>query len=273
MRLWLDGVIGDDAEPCIGADDRGFTLGDGVFETMRVSAGRVPWCEAHLQRLRAGATLLGIPVGRDDAALMRAMAEVLSANGLLDGSLRLTLSRGRAPRGLATPAAVRSTLLITTAATGPVPGPACLVTAVATRRNERSASSGIKSLSYLDNVLARREAERAGADDAILLNTRDRVAEATGANLVALLDGALLTPPVEDGALPGIMRGVLIKAGLLRTASLDRDALQRAEAMFLCNSLGIRGVASLDGRGVELRDDLGRRLEVAFTAPPPEWAR
>ena len=201
------------------------------------------------------------------------MAEVLATNGLRNGSLRLTLSRGRAPRGLTTPAAVRPTLLISAARTGPALGPARIVTAVATRRNERSASSGIKSLSYLDNVLARREAERAGADDAILLNTRDRVAEATGANLVVLLDGSLLTPPVEDGALPGIARGVLIEAGLLRTASLRHDELKRAEAMFLCNSLSIRGVASLDGRSMELRDDLGRRLEATFTARSLEPAR
>ncbi len=273
MRLWLDGAILDAAEPCIGADDRGLTLGDGVFETMRVWAGRVLWCGAHLRRLRAGAALLGIPIEPDDASLRRAMAEVLTANGLRDGSMRVTLSRGRAPRGLATPAAMRPTLLIAAAPSMSVIGPARMITAVATRRNERSASSGIKSLSYLDNVLARREAERAGADDAILLNTRDRVAEATGANLVVLLDGVLLTPPLGDGALPGIMRGVLIDARLLRAASLGRDALDQAEAMFLCNSLGIRGVASLDGRGVSLRDDLGQRLDATFTARSPEGAR
>ena len=273
MRLWLNGLVLDDAAACIGADDRGFTLGDGAFETMRVSAGRVLWYGAHLRRLRTSAALLGIPIDRDNEALTLAMAEVLTANELRDGSLRVTLSRGRAPRGLDTPVVVRPTLLITAARTGPPLAPARLVTAVATRRNERSASSGIKSLSYLDNVLARREAERAGADDALLLNTRDRVAEVTGANLIVLLDGALLTPPVEDGALPGIVRGVLIEAGLLRTASLRHDELQRAEAMFLCNSLGIRGVASLDSRGVELRDDLGRRLEATFTTRSPEPAR
>ena len=273
--LWLNGAIREAAGSCIAADDRGFTLGDGVFETLRVQAGQVLRHEAHLRRLREGAAVLGIPVPHRDDALVQAMDATLTANGIRDGSLRLTLSRGPAPRGLATPAAPDPTLLIVAApcpsvAVPPAGGPAHVVTATVTRRNEWSPLSRIKSLSYLDSVLARREAERAGADDAILLNTQGRVAEATGANLIVLLAGALLTPPVEDGALPGIARGVLIGAGLVRVASFGRDALGDAEAIFLCNSLGIRGIASLDSRALAVRDDLVRRFEVTLTVPSPE---
>ncbi len=272
--LWLNGAIRDAAGSCIAADDRGFTLGDGVFETLRVQAGQVLRHEAHLRRLREGAAVLGIPVPHGDEALAQAMDATLAANGIRDGSLRLTLSRGPAPRGLATPASLDPTLLIVaapspSAAAPPGDGRAHVVVATVTRRNEWSALSRIKSLSYLDSVLARREAERAGADDAILLNTQGRAAEATGANLVVLLDGALLTPPVEDGALPGIARGVLIGAGLVGVASLGREALRDAEAMFLCNSLGIRGIASLDGRALAVCDGLVRRFEAALTGPSP----
>ena len=267
MRPWLNGAIRDEAADCIAADDRGLTLGDGVFETLRVLAGRVLRTEAHLRRLRDGAAVLGIPIEQDDDVLARAMAATLAANDIRDGSLRLTLSRGPAPRGLATPTAMRPTLLIMASPAAPPPRPAHVIVATATRRNERSASSGIKSLSYLDNVLARREAERAGADDAILLNTQGRPAEATAATLVLLQDGVLLTPAVADGALPGIARGVLIGEGVLRAASLEERALRHAEAMFLCNSLGTRCIASLDGLALAMREDMARRFDAMFTGP------
>ncbi len=267
MRPWLNGTIRGGSADCIAADDRGFTLGDGVFETLRVLGGRPLRTEAHLRRLREGAAVLGIPVDQNNDALAQAMALTLAANDIHDGSLRLTLSRGPAPRGLATPGAVRPTLLMMAAPAVPQSGPAHVVVATATRRNERSVSSRIKSLSYLDNVLARREAELAGADDAILLNTQGRVAEATAATLVLLQDGVLLTPTVADGALPGIVRGVLIGEGMLRAAPVSERALRRAEAAFLCNSLGTRCIASLDGLAVATREDLARRFDTVFTGP------
>ena len=265
MKLWLNGAIRDAARARIAADDRGFTLGDGVFETLRVQAGRILRPDAHLRRLRDGAAVLGIPVRHGDESLLQAMAQTLAANGILDGSLRLTLSRGPAPRGTATPAMLRPTVLVSAAPTAVRPGPAAVVVAATTCRNERSVLSRIKSLNYLDSILARREAEQAGADDAILLNMSGRIAEATSANLIVLSRGMLLTPPVEDGALPGIARHALIEAGLVQIASLDMRSIEAADAILLCNSLGVRTVASLGGRSLIVRGDLQGLLEAALT--------
>ena len=260
MTCWLNGALASGA--AIDPDDRGFTLGDGLFETMRVDDGQPAQLRRHLHRLRAGAATLAIPVPWDDDALGAALAATIAANAVRNGSARLTLSRGPAPRGLGFPRPARPTTLITAA--GPMSAPAGPVHAVlctTTRRNEWSPLSRIKSLNYLDGVLARLEADRRGAGDALLSNTRGVLAEASAANLVVLSGGRLLTPPVADGALPGIRRGLLIeRCGAVET-SLPPEALLRAEAVFLSSSLGLRGVASLDGRALSRRDDLLAELD------------
>jgi branched-chain amino acid aminotransferase len=175
-----------------------------------------------------------------------AMAAVLSANSLNEGSLRLTATRGSGPRGIAPPLDPRPTLLITAAPAAPPPVPAACIVATRTRRNEHSPLAAVKSLNALDSILARQEARERGADDAILLNTAGRVAEATAANVFAIVEGRLLTPPVPDGALPGVMRAEVLARGAIE-ASLTRDDLLRAEAIFLTSSLGIRPVCRIDG--------------------------
>jgi branched-chain amino acid aminotransferase len=224
-------------------------LGDGLFETIRFRHGRADRLDRHLARLRAGAGLLALPVPADDAMLETAIAALVAANGLGETALaqaRITLTRGPAPRGVLPPDRPLPTLLVTA---GPAaePGPARVVVAGVTRRNELSPLSRVKSLNYLDNILARQEAAGRGADDALLLNTAGRIAESTIANLFLLLDGVLATPPVADGALPGIMRELVIE----RTGAVERPIgpqdLARAEALFLSSSLGLRAVVELDG--------------------------
>ena len=266
--LWCNGSLRCASETRIAPDDRGFTLGDGLFETLRVHRGDILHAHRHLRRLRHGAALLGIPLDADDSTLIRALSQTLEANALEDGSLRLTLTRGPAERGIATPAASRPTLLISASVQAPPAHPATLVVARTTRRNEFSPLSRIKSLNYLDNILARREAEQQGADDALLLNTRDRLAGSTVGNLIVLLDGVLLTPPVEDGALPGITRGLLTEGGLLTVKSLDLDHLRQAGTLLLCNSLGIRPVASLNGRLLSVRPGLVEELSAFLVSRP-----
>ena len=261
MTCWLNGALLASGA-AIDPHDRGFTLGDGLFETMRVDDGRPAQLRRHLHRLRAGAALLGIPVPWDDDALGAALAATIAANAVRNGSARLTLSRGPAPRGLGFPRPARPTGLITAAgATSAPAGPVHAVLCTTTRRNEWSPLSRIKSLNYLDGVLARLEADRCGAGDALLLNTRGMLAEASAANLVVLSGGRLLTPPVSDGALPGIRRGLLIERCGAVESSLPPEALLRAEAVFLSGSLGLRGVASLDGRALSRRDDLLAELD------------
>ena len=259
--VWLDGRLQGGAEARISPADRGFTLADGVFETIRIREGRPAHLARHLRRLRGAAARLGIAVPATDDALAGALAATCVANGVAEGSARLTLTRGPAPRGLAPPEHAVPTLLVA-AANGAPPGHALdAVVAQSTRRNEFSPLSAIKSLNYGDSLLARQEAVDRGADEAVLLNTAGRLCECAAANLVALRDGRLLTPPVADGALPGIMRGLLIERCGVAEAPLDPG--QPLDALFATSSLGVRAIARLDGAVLPRRDDLLATLREA----------
>lgn len=245
MKLWLGDRLTEEADARISPLDRGFTLGDGLFETMRLAGGAVLRLDAHLARLAAGAQVLGLPLPGLDLA--GALAATAQANGLSEGVLRLTLTRGAGPRGVLPPAAPSPTLVITAAPAGPALPPARLVIARTTRRNELSPLAQVKSLNYLDGILARQEAARRGADDAVLLNTRERVAETTIANLFAVIDGALVTPPLADGVLPGVMRAAVMAEGAQERPLAAFD-LQRADELLLTSALGIRSVGEIEGR-------------------------
>jgi len=246
MIVWLNGALVPADAPGIAPTDRGFTLGDGLFETMRVAQGTVLRLEAHLARLAAGAQVLALPLA--GLALADAVAAVVAANAVDTGVVRLTVTRGSGPRGVLPPRDPRPTVLASAAASPAAQAaPARVMTCTVTRRNEMSPLSRIKSLNYLDNILARQEADAHGLDDAILLNTRGRVAEASYANLFAVCDGVLVTPPIAEGALPGIMRAEILTHGA-REQALSPQDLQGAEEVFLSTSLGLRPVAELDGR-------------------------
>lgn len=252
MKLWLNDALVDASAAALSTQDRGFTLGDGLFETMKVHNGRVLRLDGHLARLEEGARLLRLPLPWTRDALATAIGAVLDANGLPDAVARLTVSRGTGPRGILPPPEPHPTLVISAA---PLPAPlppARLCLARTTRRNEHSPLARIKSLNYLDNIIARQEAAERGYDDALLLNTQGRIAEGTYANLFAIIDGHLVTPPVSDGALPGILRREILAAGG-RELSLTVETLARAEEAFLTSSLGIRSILSIADRPLPSR--------------------
>jgi branched-subunit amino acid aminotransferase/4-amino-4-deoxychorismate lyase len=241
----------------IAADDRGFTLGDGLFETLLAERGELQHLDAHLDRLAAGCGVLGLPVpDRDEAT--QAMRDALAAAGLGDAraAVRLNLTAGVGGRGLDRPDALRPVITATAARAVPPTGPARLVT-VLVRRNDQSPASGLKTLAYLDNVLARAEARAQGADEALMLNTRGEVACGAAANIFWLDGGALCTPALACGVLPGVTRArVLVAARRLGLQMAEirelRSALDRAPAIFLTNSLiGLRSVVDLDGRPLD----------------------
>jgi branched-chain amino acid aminotransferase len=260
MTVWLNGELVAADAARIDPTDRGFTLGDGLFETIRAHAGRAVALDRHLLRLRDGARLLGIPVAWDDLAIAGAIEQLLRALGLADAAIRLTLTRGPAPRGVLPPEHPRPTRLITAGALPPPAPPARAILATETCRNEMSPLARVKSLNFLDNVLARREASARGADEALLLNTRGRLAEATIGNLFLWADGRLMTPPVADGALPGIMRARLIERSGAVERALEPADLFGADAAFISNALGLRPIASVDGRTIGVAPDRALRL-------------
>jgi branched-chain amino acid aminotransferase len=263
--LWLDGRLQAAADARVSPADRGFTLADGVFETILVRDGQPAHLARHLRRLHDAAGRLGLPVPATDAAIAEAVAATCAANAVRDGSARLTLTRGPAPRGLARPGHPAPTLLVTAAAGAPPGHALSVVTVQETRRNEFSPLSAIKSLNYGDSLLAREEAVARGADEGVLLNTAGRIAECAAANLVLLSGGRLLTPPVGDGALPGIMRALLMERCGVVEAPLGPD--HPIDALFATSSLGVRSVARLDGAGLPRHDDLLATLRAAGTRP------
>ncbi len=270
MKIWLNGSIVEAAK-AIDADDRGVTLGDGLFETLAVCDGAPLRFDRHMTRLATGATVLGMPVPVEKASLLQAVHEVCAAADVIEGSARITLLRGPAARGVLPPANPVPTLMVT-ASSGEVgkTGNVTAIISTRTRRNELSPLSAVKSTNYLDAILAAEEARAAGAEEAILLNTQGNVAEATAANVFCRLGEHLVTPPVADGALPGIMRACVMEAETLIERSLSVDDLRIADEVFLTSSLSIRSVIEIDGRPVGDRNagavasrlkDLPRRAE------------
>lgn len=225
-------------------DDRGFTLGDGVFETVRAE-GRSLWMwRAHVSRLGRSAALLDLPAP-DEAEALRAAETALAGVEAERSAVRISWSMGSGGRGLDRPARPEPRLLATAAPSLKPAGPARLIWASAPR-NERSPLSRCKSLAYLDNVLARAEARAGGADEALLVNTAGEVAGAAAANVFWLADGRLYTPALGCGCLDGVMRGLVLQAaselGLeARDVRARAPDVEAADAIFLTNVLiGLR---------------------------------
>ncbi|MBS7538625.1 aminotransferase class IV [Ancylobacter lacus] len=240
---------GPGAGSWISAEDRGFTLGDGVFDTALALGGVVFARARHVGRLLQAADALGIAI--EPERVERALDAALTPAPTI---LRTTLTRGTAARGLWPASAGPATLLVSATPWSPalLGQPARLVTA-AGRRNEFSPTAQLKTLGYLDHILAARQAAAAGAEDALILNTGGRVACSTIANVFVLKAGRLLTPPLAEGCLPGVMRALVLEAapalGLVAAeAPLAPDDLATAEAVFLTNSVRfLRPVTALDG--------------------------
>lgn len=260
-KVWLNTGLTTAEIARVDPSDRGFTLGDGLFETIRVTTETVQHLDQHLARLRAGAAVLVLSIPLGEVELAAACAQVVEVNQVSNGALRLTLTRGPAPRGLALPQEVCPTLLITASVTEPLPQHVAAIVSQSTRRNEHSPLAGIKSLNYLDNVLARREATRRGGDTALLLNTAGNLAEGDAATLFVLVANRWFTPRLGDGALPGTFRARLIEAGLIQEARIELETLLSASALCLGSALGVTKIVSLDGVPCAIDEAATARLE------------
>jgi branched-subunit amino acid aminotransferase/4-amino-4-deoxychorismate lyase len=227
-------------------DDRGLLLGDGLFETVLFKQGKAILWDRHMARLARGCEQLGLPGPNPDTLELDAAMAVETA-GLSNGraAVRVTWSGGR---GLDRPEACEP-FVVVSAAPAPAPlTPAALITS-AVRRNAGSPAGRLKTLSYLDNVLARREARAGGADEALMLSTEGHLACAAAANLFWIAGDRLHTPSLDCGVLDGILRGVVLATMAVREVEAGPEALAQAQAVFLTNSLiGLRPVASVDGR-------------------------
>jgi branched-chain amino acid aminotransferase len=259
--LWVNGRLIPAGEARLDPRDRGYTLGDGLFETMRAWYGALPWMSCHLARLRAGAAVLGLPLPADDE-LESAIRQTLAVNDLSEAVVRLTVSRGiPTERGLLPDPEPKVSVVVHARPFAGYPaelyerGMRAITSSI--RRNECSPLANIKSLSYLENVLIRREAAERGADEALLLNISGNLACASAANLFLVLGDSLVTPDLASGALPGTMRELVLGELAPRAdLSLDERSVRPGELAtvneaFLTSALlGVMPLTDVDGRQV-----------------------
>ena len=254
MTTWCNGIV---ESLILDVADRGLMLGDGVFETVLVLAGRPVWLSDHLTRMTAAADEMGIRV--DQAAIGAGTAAVLERSTANSEILRITLTRGPTPRGFAAQG-LKPTVIVSLNPFDRAKLPLSVKLQTSQiRRNEFAPSSRLKTLSYIDAIAAAREV--AGmADDALMLNTAGHVACTTIAN-VFLLKGHVLTTPSDDqGILSGITRQKLIGGaatlGLkMAVRRVHPNEIMTADCVFLTNSLRLATpVGSVDGHGTDQRD-------------------
>jgi branched-chain amino acid aminotransferase len=266
--IWVNETVCAPEAASVAALDRGFLVGDGVFETLLVRDG-VPFAMTrHLRRFRRSAAVLELPVPPSDV-LGEAVARTLAAAGPLPlGRMRITLSGGVGPlgtrRGDTSP-----TLVVAAMPLNPWPD-VIRVVSLPWPRNERSPVAGAKTTSYADNVVAMLEVGRRGADEGLVPNTRGELCEGTGSNVVLVLDGALVTPPLSSGCLGGISRELLLEWAAeedlgIREEPVPFDSVGRAEAVLLTSSTrNVQPASFLDGRRLE-QTTLGRAAVELFS--------
>jgi branched-chain amino acid aminotransferase len=261
MKVWIDGAIVDGSQARIPVTDHGFLYGDGVFEGMRVYSRRIFRFDDHLSRLATGARCLGLTIPGGVEAARRIVIDTARAHARDDAYLRLIVSRGEGslgvdPTSCTNPRIVCIADQVSLYSEEKLRNGIDLVTSSLRKPAPDVLDPRVKSLNYLNNALAKREARRQGADEALLLNAAGQVVEASVANVFAVRGGRLLTPPASDGALEGLTRDTVL--GLAREQripaeerTLGRYDLLAAEEVFLTGSgARIVAVGSLDGLGI-----------------------
>jgi len=248
--VWIGGSVSEAGSAKVPALDHGITVGDGVFETLKVVDGTPFALRRHLARLRRSAGVLDLPVPMDDGELRTAAGEVIdavTAGGAVPGRLRITVTGGPGPLG-SNRDATTPTVLIAAGPATPWP-PAAEVVTVPWVRNERSAVAGAKTTSYAENVVALAAAHRQGASEAIFANTAGALCEGTGTNVFVVAGGRLLTPALATGCLAGITRELLLEVvDAEETDALGLDDLRSADEAFLTSSTrDVHPISRVDG--------------------------
>lgn len=228
----------------IQCNDRGLLLADGVFETLFSSNHQVHHLSYHVERLKKSAEFLGLPWVMSVESLNEILFTLLRLNQLERGSasIRITLTRGPASRGIGISLPITPTLLMSASPLNQRQFTPIRLHLSAIRRNEYSPLSQMKTLGYLDNILGRREALKHGFEDCLFLNTKGNVTCTSVANVFIISNSKVMTPRVEDGVLPGVTRRVLIELCQenqipIEERSLSLDDLSCSEEIFITNSL------------------------------------
>lgn len=253
---------GEERLAALDPTDRGLAYGDGLFETMRAAAGRLPWWPRHRGRLQDGAARLGIALP-PEAVMEGALAEALAAAP--DGVIKLVLTRGSGARGYAPGASAPSTLVVSASPAPEGPGRPLDVDLLALRLGLQPVLAGLKHLNRLEQVLGAAEAAGRGFDDGLMADSDGALTCSTRANLFLRIEGRWITPPVDRAGVAGIARGVLLDhwPGLI-VERIGVDALARVEALFLANA--VRGILPAGRCGGRALDPSPEGLEMARAA-------
>jgi len=270
MRFWVShqGGLVDADDARVSVLDHGFTVADGVFETLKVADGAAFALTRHVDRLERSAAAMGLPAP-DRAQVITAVHETVEANAPVLGALgrlRITYTAGDAPLG-SDRGETGPTLVVAVSAMKPWPESAAVIT-VPWPRNERSPLAGVKSTSYAENVLALARAHEHGAGEALMPDTQGRLCEGTGSNVFLVLDGRLITPSLATGCLAGVTRDLVLEWSGAIEFDVPMSALSEAVEVFITSSTrDVQPVHRVDSRSLAapgpvttaIREDFLRR--------------
>ena len=229
MKIYLNGKLVPKEEAAVSVFDHGLLYGDGVFEGIRFYGGRVFRLEEHIDRLYKSARAIALDIQMNPDEMARAVVQTIAANGLTDGYVRLVVTRGEGSLGLSPRSCPKPTIFIIASTITLYPEEMYknglkLVTCATRRIAHGALSPMVKSLNYLNNIMAKIEAEQAGAGEGLMLNEQGYVAECTGDNVFVVKNGAITTPPISAGALAGVTRAVVFEmAAELGIPMAERD--------------------------------------------------
>ncbi len=261
LKVWIDGAFFDKENAKVSVFDHGLLYGDGVFEGIRAYSGRIFELKHHLKRLFDSARAIRLTIPYTPQELEKVCYETMKQNGFSDCYIRLVVTRGAGTLGLDPNRCPRASVIIITDLMRLYPQEMyekgmSVITASVIRNHPNALSPRIKSLNYLNNILAKIEAIDAGVPEAIMLNCEGYVAECTADNFFVVRDGAVFTPPVSDGALEGVTRSVIMKlceSSFIKIAEkrLERHDVYVADECFLTGTAAeVIPVTKVDGREI-----------------------
>jgi len=259
LKIWLDGKLVDREDAKISVFDHGLLYGDGVFEGIRVYDGRVFELQAHIKRLYESARVIRLSISISQGELTRAVEETVKANSVTDGYIRLVVTRGVGNLGLNPFICKNGRIFIIADSIQLYPEELYekgmkLISSTTVRNHPLAIPPQVKSLNYLNNILAKIEALDNDVPEAIMYNHEGYVAEATGDNVFIVKDGVVYAPPAEAGALGGITRSVVIRLAKKENLQVVEKNLTRFD-LYVCDELFLTGTAAevigivdIDGR-------------------------
>lgn len=253
MKAIINGEIVDGELAKVNIIDRGLLLSDGLFETMDINHKRINFFDLHWKRMTDSLEKLYITPPFSKEQLLEKIYALIDLQDNLQGhwSVRITVTRGEGNRGIVFSPELKPNYFITMSP-WLAPKQNLHMVIASSRRNEYSTITQIKTLNYLDNVLARHEAILSGADDAIFLNSKGLLTESTVANIFVVINDTICTPPVSDGLIPGVMREAILRNAAqqniaIKECSVALDELKNASEVFLTNVLvGIQRVDTIE---------------------------